>query len=216
MERSIAEKRRIGIFGGTFDPPHIGHQILAMEAYDELKLDKLFWVLAPEPPHKIGKTITPTHIRIEMVRAAIQYDEIFELSFVDIDRKGPHFVLDTLKIFRQLFPIDILIFLIGGDSLHDLPNWHQPKEFINACDNLGVMHRPGEKIDLVELEKKIQGISQKIEFIEAPLLEISSNQIRTLVAAGKPFQYYLPHEVYNIILKNNLYRENASNPGSYE
>jgi len=153
MERSIAEKRRIGIFGGTFDPPHIGHQILAMEAYDELKLDKLFWVLAPEPPHKIGKTITPTHIRIEMVRAAIQYDEIFELSFVDIDRKGPHFVLDTLKIFRQLFPIDILIFLIGGDSLHDLPNWHQPKEFINACDNLGVMHRPGEKIDLVELEK---------------------------------------------------------------
>ena len=209
-------RRRIGIFGGTFDPPHIGHQILAMEAYDELKLDKLFWVLAPHPPHKIGKRLTPLEIRIEMVEAAIQYDRIFELSYVDIDRPGPHYVLDTVKIFRQQYPEDELIFLIGGDSLHDLPGWHQPQEFIAACDKIGVMHRPGEKIDLVELERQLPALTEKLEIIEAPLLEISSNQIRKLVAAGKPFQYYLPHEVYNIILKNRLYLDDSLGPSSDE
>ena len=207
MERRLKKFERIGIFGGTFDPPHIGHQILAMEAYDELKLDKLFWVLAPQPPHKIGKKITPIDIRIQMVQAAIQHDEVFEMSTVDIDRPGPHYVLDTVKIFRSLFPQATLIFLIGGDSLRDLPEWHQPREFLDACDKLGVMHRPGEKLHLDELEKKLPGLSQKVEFIEAPLLEISSNLIRQLVAAGKPFQYYLPQEVYKIVKEKNLYRK---------
>jgi nicotinate-nucleotide adenylyltransferase len=207
MERRLTQKERIGIFGGTFDPPHIGHQILAMEAYDELKLDKLFWVLAPQPPHKIGKKITPIDIRIKMVQAAIQHDEVFEMSTVDIDRPGPHYVLETVKIFRSLYPHGMLIFLIGGDSLHNLPDWHQPQEFLDACDKLGVMHRPGEKLDLEGLEKKMPGLSQKVEFIEAPLLEISSNLIRQLVAAGKPFRYYLPQEVYKIVQQKKLYRD---------
>ena len=197
---------RIGIFGGTFDPPHVGHQILGMEAYDQLKLDKLFWVLAPQPPHKLGKKITPLEIRIRMVRKAIWRDEIFEFSSVDIDRPGPHYVLDTMKIFRENFPAGILIFLMGGDSLHDLPTWHKPKEFIRECDEIGVMHRPGEKIELDVLENELPGIKQKISFIEAPLLEISSNQIRTLVAERKPYKYYLPADVYRIVENCRLYR----------
>jgi len=207
MERRVTQKERIGIFGGTFDPPHIGHQILAMEAYDELELDKLFWVLAPQPPHKIGKKITSIDIRIKMVQAATQHDEIFEISTVDIDRPGPHYVLDTVKIFRSLYPQGTLIFLIGGDSLRDLPDWHQPQEFLDACDKLGVMHRPGEKLDLEGLEEKLPGLSKKVEFIEAPLLEISSNLIRQLVEADKPFRYYLPQEVYKIVQENKLYRD---------
>lgn len=200
-------KKRLGIFGGTFDPPHVGHLILAMEAYDQLKLDSVLWVLAPNPPHKLGKKISPLEIRIEMVQAAIDGDRMFKFSHVDIDRPGPHYVLDTMRILREQEPDADLVFLMGGDSLHDLPTWHRPDEFIQACDSLGVMHRPGEVISLGVLEKRFPGISSKVEFIEAPLLEISSNQIRSLVFNDKPFRYYLPFDVYTIVEKYNLYQD---------
>ena len=199
-------KKKIGIFGGTFDPPHIGHQILGMEAYDQLKLDVLFWVLAPQPPHKIGKVITPIELRIRMVKKAILYDDIFRFSSMDIDREGPHYVLDTMRLFREKYPEDSLYFLMGGDSLHNLPAWHKPLEFMDKCDKIGVMHRIGDKIDLCNIEEELPGIRKKIEFIEAPLLEISSNQIRKLVKARKPFRYYLPSEVFKIVVEEKLYR----------
>jgi len=203
----MKNKPKIGIFGGTFDPPHIGHQILGMEAYDELKLDILYWVLAPNPPHKLGLKIAPLELRIKMVKSAIKHDKIFDFSSVDIDRAGPHYVLDTVKIFKNLHPESELFFIMGGDSLRDLHTWHEPQEFVNACDWLGVMHRPGDKIDLSDIEMAFPRITQKIKFIEAPLLEISSNQIRKLISAGKPFRYYLPPEVYKIIIDNNLYEK---------
>jgi nicotinate-nucleotide adenylyltransferase len=198
-------KKRIGVFGGTFDPPHVGHQILGMESYDQLNLDVLFWVLAPQPPHKIGKKISPIEIRIKMVREAIHHDHIFKFSRVDIDREGPHYALDTMRVFRKRYPEDLLYFIMGGDSLHNLPSWYRSREFLHQCDKIGVLHRAGEKIDLYELEKELPGLTKKIEFIEAPLLEISSNQIRKLVAAGKPFRYYLPTNVYKIVLNEKLY-----------
>ncbi|HEY59432.1 MAG TPA: nicotinate (nicotinamide) nucleotide adenylyltransferase [Anaerolineae bacterium] len=200
-------RERLGIFGGTFDPPHVGHLILAMEAYDQLGLARVLWVLTPDPPHKRGKKIVPLDIRLRMVEAAIDSDPFFELSRVDVDRPGPHYVLDTLKILHTLHPDDELVFLIGGDSLHDIPAWHQPIAFVDSCDKLGVMHRVGEKINLERLEKEIQGISDKIEFIEAPLLEVSSNQIRHLVSQGKPFRYYLSPSVFQIIKEKHLYKD---------
>ena len=207
MGRLKGVTERLGIFGGTFDPPHVGHQILAMEAYDQLQLDKVLWVLAPNPPHKLGKKISSLELRIKMVQAAIDGDDIFEFSSVDIDRPGPHYVLDTMRILREQRPGAELVFLMGGDSLHDLPTWHKPDEFIDACDYLGVMHRPGEIIRLEELETRFPGLSAKVEFIEAPLLEISSNQIRSLAIGGKPFRYYLPFEVYKIVEAENLYQK---------
>ena len=198
---------RLGIFGGTFDPPHVGHLILAMEAYDQLRLDKVWWVLTPNPPHKIGKPITPTNTRLQMVNASIGEDPAFELSRVDIDRPGPHYMSETVNLLHQQFPEAELVFLMGGDSLHDLPTWHKPKEFIQACDRLGVMHRIGEKINLEQLEKSLPGISPKVEFIEAPILEISSNKIRQLISLGKPYRYYLLPNVYEIIQTGGLYWE---------
>lgn len=209
----IAEKEhnmRLGIFGGTFDPPHVGHLILAMEAFDQLHLDKVLWVLTPNPPHKIGKEITPTEIRLEMVEASIGDDPAFQLSRVDIDRPGPHYMRDTVELLRLEFPTASLVFLMGGDSLRDLPTWHEPLEFVRSCDHLGVMHRVGEKIDLDLLEKKISGISQKVEFIEAPILEISSQKVRQLVSLGKPFRYYLPPTVFEIIQFKGLYKTQYS------
>ena len=202
-------KKRIGIFGGTFDPPHVGHQILAMEALEQLGLEQVLWVLTPEPPHKIGKKITQIEIRKLMVKSAIDDDPGFTFSSVDLDRPGPHYVLDTMKLLRSKFQDNDLVFLMGGDSLYDLPQWHKSKEFIEACDKIGVMRRPGEKIDLCDLKQELPGVINKIEFIDSPLLEISSNQIRNLVSNKKPYRYYLPYEVYRLIQEMHLYQEDV-------
>ena len=200
-------KERIGIFGGTFDPPHIGHLILTMEVSDQLNLGQVLWVLTPDPPHKKGKKIAPLEIRTKMVKSAIHNDPGFTFSYVDINRPGPHYVLDMMILLRNEFPNHELVFLMGGDSLHDLPKWHKPREFIVACDNIGVMRRTGEKIDFRDLKDALPGISRKVEFIDAPLLEISSNQIRYLISSKKPYRYYLPFEVYKIIEEMHLYRD---------
>ena len=117
---------RLGILGGTFDPPHVGHLILAMEAFYQLSLDKVLWVIAPNPPHKIGKKITPIDIRIKMVKKAINEDPMFRISRVDIDRPGPHYILDSMKILHKKHSKAELVFILGGDSLQDLPSWHEP------------------------------------------------------------------------------------------
>lgn len=197
---------RLGIFGGTFDPPHVGHLILAMEAYDQLHLDKVLWVLTPNPPHKIGKFITDPNIRLRMVEASIETDPAFELSRVDFDRPGPHYMSETVNLLHKQYPEAELVFLMGGDSLHDLPTWHEPKKFVKVCDRLGVMHRIGEIINLELLEKSLPGISLKVEFIEAPILEISSKKIRQLISLKKPYRYYLLPSVYEIIQTGDLYR----------
>jgi nicotinate-nucleotide adenylyltransferase len=201
---------RLGIFGGTFDPPHVGHLILAMEAYDQLKLDKVLWVIAPHPPHKQGKPITPIEQRIAMVRTAINADDMFALSRVDIDRPGPHYVLDTMLLLHKDYPNASLVFIMGGDSLHDLPNWHEPQKFIDQCSSIGVMRRPGEIIDLSLLTDKLPGVEKKVKFIDAPLLEISSNKIRALAYQKKPFRYYLPPGVYDQIIAMGLYNTEES------
>lgn len=196
---------RIGIFGGTFDPPHVGHQILADEAVAQLNLDRLLWVLTPDPPHKQGQMITGLDCRLEMVKAATANNSAFELSRVDIDRHGPHYAVDTVQIIKEQFPSAELFYIIGGDSLHDLPSWYHPQQLLAEVDGLAVMHRPGDEIDLRLLEEKLPGIGAKIRYIDAPLLEISSRQIRERISAGEGYRYYLPPAVLTIIQRENLY-----------
>ena len=199
--------KRLGIFGGTFDPPHVGHQILASEAADQLSLDKVLWVLTPNPPHKRDHSITPLEYRLMMAEAAINADPTFELSRIEIDRSPPHYAVDTVNLLHRHYPEAALVYLIGSDSLRHLTYWHDAQGFVDTCDALGVMCRPGEKADLWALEDHIQGIVDKVEFIDAPLLEISSTEIRERIAAGGTFRYYLPQEVYKVILSLNLYKE---------
>jgi nicotinate-nucleotide adenylyltransferase len=196
---------RIGIFGGTFDPPHVGHQILADEAVAQLNLDRLLWVLTPDPPHKQGQMITGLDCRLEMVKAATANNSAFELSRVDIDRHGPHYAVDTVQIIKKQFPSAELFYIIGGDSLHDLPSWYHPQQLLAEVDGLAVMHRPGDQIDLRLLEEKLPGIGAKIRYIDAPLLEISSRQIRERISRGEGYRYYLPPAVLTIIQRENLY-----------
>jgi nicotinate-nucleotide adenylyltransferase len=197
---------RLGIFGGTFDPPHLGHMILAMECRWQLELDRVLWVLTPNPPHKNGQYITPLDIRLRMLQTALHYAPEFELSRVDIDRPAPHYALDTVLTLRELNPADQLIYLMGADSLEDLPNWHRPPEFLSACDRIGVMRRPGESDDLTSLEQALPGIAEKVEFVRAPLLEISATEIRQRAMQGVPFRFYLLPDVYRLIETEGIYQ----------
>lgn len=196
---------RVGIFGGTFDPPHLGHLILAAEATSQLKLDCLLWVLTPDPPHKRDQHLTPIEIRFELVRLSLMDDPTFEMCRVDLDRPGPHYTLDTVKLIKQEYPGAELFYLIGGDSLHDYPNWHKASELLNEVNGLGVMRRPGDQVDMSLLESQVPGISNKVQFIEAPLLEIASHQIRRRVRQGRPFRYYILPVVYQRILEQGYY-----------
>jgi nicotinate-nucleotide adenylyltransferase len=200
---------RLGIFGGTFDPPHIGHQILAAEALFQLDLDRVLWVLTPNPPHKRGQKISPLHTRLKMVQAAIGDGVDFQVSRVEIDRPPPHYAVDTVRLLQKEFPHAKIVYLMGGDSLRDLPSWHAVQKFVAACHSLGVMRRPGAKIDLDALQTRIPTIAANIRFVEAPLIEISASQIRSRIRQGKPFRYYVPAAVYQIIQEENLYRKTS-------
>lgn len=197
---------RTGIFGGTFDPPHVGHLILAAEACSQLALDQVFWLLTPVSPFKQEQAISPVDIRIEMLQAAIAGNPQFVLSRIDIDRPPPHFAADSVSLLQAEFPDHQWIYLLGGDSLWDLPSWHEPQRLLEACTSIGVLHRPGSEVNLEQLYPRLPGLSAKLLWIEAPLLDISASRIRDLVRTGGAYRYYLPPAVHEIIQKYHLYR----------
>lgn len=196
---------RIGVFGGTFDPPHLGHLILASEARTQLNLDRLLWVLTSVPPHKLGQPLTPLEDRLAMLRLAVADEPGFVISLVDITRPGPHYTVDTMRILSSDNPDATHVLLLGGDSLHDLTRWHDPAQLVAECAEIGVMRRPGALIDLASLEKEIHGITAKLRFVEAPLLEIASHEIRRRAEQGLPYRYYVPAGVYQYIREKGLY-----------
>lgn len=197
---------RLGIFGGTFDPPHIAHLILAQDAAYELVLDQVLWVITPDPPHKLDQEITLLRHRLDMVNAALAAETMFSLSRIEIDRPGPQYVVDTMRMLRERYPGSELVYLMGGDSLHDLPKWSRPREFLSYCDGLGIMRRPHDDIDMDALQESFPDIRQKTHFIRTPYMEVSSEDIRRRVRDRRPFRYFLPGPVYQIIQERALYR----------
>jgi nicotinate-nucleotide adenylyltransferase len=201
------DSKLVGVFGGTFDPPHVGHLILAEEALYQLGLREVLWVLTPNPPHKLNQSITNTETRQRMVLAAINDQPRFRFSSVDIDRSPPHYAVDTIRILTSLEPDVKFVYLIGGDSLHDLPSWHLPNELINLSQNIGVLRRPDDHINLEKLEIELPGVSDKIRWIDAPPIGIAASAIRKKIRFGQAYRYYLLPPVYKIINKENLYKE---------
>lgn len=198
---------RYGIFGGTFDPPHFGHLILAAEAHYQLRLDQVWWLLTPQPPHKQGQPISPLGVRAQLVSAAINHDPAFVLSLIEAERPGPHYAVDTLRILKQHYPQDTLVYLMGGDSLATLPSWHRAADFVALADEIGVMRRPNDRIDWPALTRALPGLKAKVRLIEAPLLEIAAHELRARIAQGRPYRYYLPRPVVDLIETYGLYRE---------
>jgi len=198
---------RLGIFGGTFDPPHLGHLILAEEARYQLNLDRILWLLTPVSPLKTDAVISPLELRLELLEAALKNNPYFEVSRIDIDRPQPHYAFESVKILKDEYPGEQVVYLIGGDSLEDLPSWERPGELAALCDQIGVMHRPGSPIDLDRLEKQVPGLTAKVVWVESPLFGISGRGIRKRLHAGGPVRYYLPGAVHQIIQEKGLYRE---------
>jgi nicotinate-nucleotide adenylyltransferase len=205
---SATSDMRIGIFGGTFDPPHLGHLRLADAARAQLRLGKVLWVVTADPPHKQGQPISPVDDRLAMVQAAIVGEPAYAVSRVDVDRPGPHWAADTVALLAQQFRGNELIYLMGGDSLRDLPTWGRPAEFLAHC-SLGVMRRPGDAIDLgmlAMLERRLPGLTAKVQFVEVEPVEVASHEIRRRVQSGESIREWVPEAVVRIIAERGLYR----------
>ena len=197
---------RIGIFGGTFDPPHLGHLILAEEAYYQLELDLVLWVPTSNPPHKPRNNITDIHQRLVLVETAIHDNSHFEISKIEVNRSPPQYAVDTIQRLKNMKPVDEFIYLMGADSLVNLHTWYKPDQFVQLCDGLGIMRRPDTNIILDDIETHLPGIRLKIKFINTPLIEISGSLIRGKIKKGHAYRYYLPEKVSFIIEKQKLYR----------
>jgi len=196
---------KIGVFGGTFDPPHIGHQILAAEALDQLKLDQILWVLTPVPPHKTLRKISPLAHRLKMVELAIEGNPKFILSRIEIDRPPPYFAVETISLLKEQALSTSFYYLMGLDSLNDLLTWHRPDDFVNLCDGIVVMLRQGEDMESSKLEKQISGLGAKLFTLITPIIEISGTEIRSRVKNGEHFRYFVPEKIYQYIVENFLY-----------
>ena len=187
---------RLGIFGGTFDPPHLGHLILADEARYQLDIDRILWLLTPVSPLKNRAVIS----------SAVSGNPGFEISRVDIDRDPPHYAFESVKLIRARYPGAELIYLMGGDSLRDLPAWEQPEQLVENSDQIGVMRRPGDPIQVEQLQDQVPGLASRLTWVNAPLIDISGRTIRKRLREGAPVRYFLTEAVLRIIQDKNLYQ----------
>lgn len=200
---------RLGVFGGTFDPVHYGHLVAAEEVRYRLRLDKVLFVPAGMPPHKLDHDITPTRHRVAMLELAIASNPGFALSRVDIDRHGPCYTVDTLALLHQEYgPGAELFFLMGMDSLADILTWKDPERLIRLA-RIVVVGRPGFQADVDELDKVLPGAAERICIVDTPLMEVSSSDIRQRVREGAPIRYQVPEAVEAYIRAHRLYLDDA-------
>ncbi len=197
---------RVGVLGGTFDPPHNGHLAIAQAALAQLQLAEVLFAPTHQPPHKLGNEITPIEHRLAMVRLAIAPHPRFTLSRVDVDRAGPTFTVDTMRLLRQKFPDAELYFIMGTDSLANILTWRAPAEFIRLC-RLAVFNRPGFTVDLDALEAQLPGLHERAVILPAPALDIAASDLQQRVCAGLPITDWVPAAVATYIAEHGLYRD---------
>ena len=198
---------RIGVFGGTFDPIHIGHLILAEEAWFQLKLDCVYLVPAGDPPHKQDRRLTLVEHRIRMAELATAEIDYLQVSRIDADRPGPHYTVDMVRLLRQqVGPAVEIYFLMGMDSLRDLPKWYDPAWLVENC-TLVALSRHDVELDWEKLNAALPGIRDRVIILDMPELEIASHAIQARVRDGQPIRHQLPRAVEAYIYKHGLYRE---------
>ena len=195
--------RRVGLVGGMFDPPHIVHLVLAEFALDELQLDAVWFLPAAVPPHKSGTRVS-IHHRLAMLELAIADRPEFSISRIDIDRPGPHYTVETMRLLCDQYPATEFYFIMGADSLRDLPRWSRPAELLTLC-YLVVMDRPGIPVSPDMHEAILPGLKDRIVMIESPMLNFSSTEVTARLRAGKSVRYIVPDAVLSYIKDNGLY-----------
>lgn len=193
----------LGILGGSFDPIHLGHLLIAQEAAEELSLEQVLFIPAGKAWLK-GREISPAYHRLEMVRLAVSGNPAFDISTIEIEREGPSYTVDTLLSLRQKVPE--LFLLIGWDSLIELPKWYRPDWLVQLCHLVAVPRHGIPTPDLAGLEREIPGISGRLRMLSWPVIDISSSMVRERVKRGRSIRYMVPEQVEKYICERGLYR----------
>ena len=194
---------RIGLFGGTFDPPHRGHIAVVADVADALDLDQVLWIPAGQPPHKSLLSAAPLGLRLEMTGAAVKDDSRFEMSNIEVERGGVSYTLDTVRAFRESYPGTILFLIIGTDQFRDFDSWWNPKELLELTE-LVVMDRGGQHGQ--DYVPKIEDLG-KVHFVSVGQVDISSTDVRLAAHNGKDLSALVPTKIAEIILREGLYAD---------
>ena len=199
--------QRIGILGGAFDPPQMGHLILAEYSRETLCIDHILFVPVADHPVKQGETRLPVKHRLAMLERAIKDNSSFSISRVDIDRQGPHYSADTVKIIQGQYPQAQLYFVMGGDNLRSLPSWKRAQDLYQSC-RLAVMKRADEDIAASMHDDTLPGLSEKVDIVDVPMLSIwlSSTYVVERLRQNLSVRYLVPDNVLDYIARHRLYR----------
>jgi nicotinate-nucleotide adenylyltransferase len=198
----------VGILGGTFNPPHIGHLICAQEALVQLGLDTVVWVPAGVPPHREVEDDPGPEARYEMCELAVSADERFSLSRIELDREGPSYMADTLRAIREAAPDDELFLILGGDQAATLRSWREPEEVLSLA-TIAVVERTGWPRPAVGV--RLSGLrgAERLVFFEMPRVDVSSSLVRRRAREGKPIRYLVTDKVADYIGAQSLYGASA-------
>lgn len=194
---------RLGVLGGTFDPPHTGHLVLAEQAREQLTLDRVLWVPAGDPWRKSTVEVSPAEDRCAMVRLAIEENPTFELCTLEVDRSGPSYSVDTFSRLAETYRGGELFFILGLDSLRDLPAWREPQRLLELTW-LAVAPRAGERLTEAELEGLLPGLAERVVWVEMPRIDISATELRRQAAGGHSLRYQVPAPVEAYIREHRL------------
>ena len=197
---------RVGLLGGTFNPPHVGHLVCAQEAWSQLGLDRVLLLPVHTPPHKQADADPGAEQRVALCEAATAGDERLGVSRAEVDVPGRSYTVDTLSRLHDACPEDQLTFIVGGDMAASLPEWREPLAILDLC-TLGVAAREGvgrEQV-LERLDRDLPGASDRVRFFDMPRIDVSSTLIRRRVAAGLPVRYLVPDAVATHIEREGLY-----------
>ncbi|MBX0326821.1 nicotinate-nucleotide adenylyltransferase [Oscillochloris sp. ZM17-4] len=203
----MTSAQRIGIYGGTFDPIHIGHLAIAEEARYALGLGQVLFVPAARQPLKDDAQGATPEQRLVMARMACATNPHFAVSDLELRRPPPSYTVDTLSTLRAELDIATeLVFILGADAARDLPRWHRAAE-ITRLVHLAIVGRPGYSLDLAALESRLSGVGERCTLIAGPRLDVSSSDLRARLALGRPARYQIPDPVLDYIAEHGLYRE---------
>ncbi len=191
----------IGILGGAFNPPHIGHLVVAESVREHLRLDKVFFVPTADPPHRIDVGRATAAARLEMTRLAVQGNSTFEVSDIEVQRPGKSYSIDTLTAFESFYPKARLFLLIGSDNLAEFHTWKSPREIIARCE-LVIFPRSGFAMGEIKSE-----FAKAAQVVNAPHIGVSASEIRRRVKRGLSIRYLVPSAVEDYIMKHGLYRD---------
>lgn len=192
---------RFALFGGTFDPPHLGHLVAAQDVVEALSLDALYFVPARVPPHKQDRSFSPGRLRLRMIRAAIDGDLRLAATELELEREGPSFTVDTLREVRDRRPEAELHFVMGVDQFAELHAWKQPEEVARLA-HVVVITREGDDPEAVD-----PGVDVPYRFVPVTRFDVSSTEVRRRVRNGRPVRYLVPDAVRRIIRRERLYRD---------